>query len=200
MTSTRVDFLDGALLGSPWLTFSVNNNRLPWHWPPVSVSPLRLCEMREGLILWEGAACGGEGRGASTRGWGRGGAKASAWHLGFSLPGGEGLLFQLCGWSSGGCRPGGLEVGGGRELCLGGVEAQSATLLCHPPLPLLGHFKTPGSRKSRPPGGNGRGRGGPAALRSCRATPRLGRHAAPSAHGARPFHLLPKTCCLEGSL
>lgn len=67
MTSTRVDFLDGALLGSPWLTFSVNNNRLPWHWPPVSVSPLRLCEMREGLVLWEGAACRGEGRGAGTR-------------------------------------------------------------------------------------------------------------------------------------
>ena len=89
---------------------------------------------------------------------------------------------------------------GGRELCLGGVEAQSATLLCHPPRPLLGHFKTPGSRKLRPPGGNGRrGGGGPAALRSCRATPRLGRHAAPSAP-ARPFHLLPKTCCLEGSL
>lgn len=53
MSSTRVDLLDGAFLGSPWLTFSVNNNRLPWHWPPVSVSPLRLCEMWEGLALWE---------------------------------------------------------------------------------------------------------------------------------------------------
>lgn len=132
MTSTRVDFLDGALLGSPWLTFSVNNNRLPWHWPPVSVSPLRLCEMREGLVLWEGAACRGEGRGAGTRwGWGRGGVKASAWPLGISLPGGEGLLFQLCGWSSGGCRPGGLEVGGAARA----VPGRCGGPIGHAPLP-----------------------------------------------------------------
>ena len=81
------------------------------------------------------AACRGEGRSSGTRGWVKGGAKASAWPLGTSLPGGEGLLFQLCGWASGGCRPGVLGVWG-PELCLGGVEALSATLLRHPPWPL----------------------------------------------------------------
>lgn len=106
------------------------------------------------------AACRGEGRGADTRGWGRGGAKASARPLETSLPVGEGLLFQLCGWASGGCRPSGLGLWG-RELCLGGVEAQSATLLRHPPRPLLGHFKTSGGRKSRPPEGPAQGAGNP---------------------------------------